>query len=146
MSVAHETFLQSIQDAENLLTHFNSLNTKPPPSEIEVSKRVGLIMAITAWETYVEDRLQQAAAERLSALRNRNIATFVQAKLDEEIKRLHNPDYHKTIDLFLDCAGVDLTEYWSWNNFELLAVKEKLTTYMKLRGDIVHRSQVAPPG
>ena len=146
MSNASDTFEQSIQDAENLLGHFNKLNTQPPPPENEVLKRAGLIMAMTAWETYVEDRLQEAAAERLSALRNKDIATFVQAKLDEEIRRLHNPDYHKTIDLFLDYAGFDLTEFWSWNNFELKAVKEKLTKYMKLRGDIVHRSRVTPPG
>ena len=60
MSDASDTFVQSIQDAENLLKHFNARNTKPPPPEIEVLKRAGLIMAMTAWETYVEDRLQEA--------------------------------------------------------------------------------------
>lgn len=54
---ACEVFAQSILDAENLLSHFNTLNTKPPPPEIEVLKRAGLIMAMTAWETYVEDRV-----------------------------------------------------------------------------------------
>jgi len=49
-SVAADVFAQSILDAENLLAHFNKLNTKPPPPEIEVLKRAGLIMAMTAWE------------------------------------------------------------------------------------------------
>ena len=146
MSDASETFEQSIQDAENLLKHFNALNTKPPPPEIEVLKRAGLIMAMTAWETYVEDRLQEAATQRLSKLRNRAIAEFVAAKLAEEIKRLHNPDYHKTIELFGDYAGVDLKEFWSWNNCDLKTVKQKLGQYMKLRGDIVHRSRTISPG
>ena len=117
-----------------------------PPPENEVLKRAGLIMAMTAWETYVEDRLQEAATERLGALRNREIAAFVRAKLDEVIRRLHNPDYQETVDLFLDYAGVDLSEYWSWNGCELNAVKERLSSYIKLRGDIVHRSRVTPPG
>ncbi len=52
MSQAAEVFALSIQDAENLLGHFNALNTKPPPPETEVLKRAGLIMAMTAWETY----------------------------------------------------------------------------------------------
>jgi hypothetical protein len=146
MSRASRTFSESIQDAENLLRHFNSLNTKPPPPEIEVLKRAGLIMAMTAWETYVEDLLQEATSQRLEILRNREIAEFVTAKLAEEIRRLHNPDYHKTVELFGDYAGVDLRKYWSWNNCDLKTVKEKLGQYMKLRGDIVHRSRKTSPG
>jgi hypothetical protein len=146
ISEASNTFSQSIQDAENLLSHFNALNTKPPPPEIEVLKRAGLIMAMTAWETYVEDRLQEASKQRLSELRNRDIADFVADKLSEEIRRLHNPDYHKTIELFYDYAGVDLKKSWSWNNCDLKTVKEKLGQYMKLRGDIVHRSRIISPG
>lgn len=146
MSGASETFEQSIQDAENLLKHFSALNTKPPPPEIEVLKRAGLIMAMTAWETYVEDRLQEASEQRLRNLRNRDIAEFVADKLAEEIRRLHNPDYHKTIELFSDYAGVDLKKSWSWNHCDLKTVKEKLGQYMKLRGDIVHRSRPISPG
>ena len=146
MSDANEAFEQSIQDAQNLLKHFNALNTKPPPPEIEVLKRAGLIMAMTAWETYVEDRLQEASTQRLSELRNRAIAEFVAAKLAEEIKRLHNPDYHKTTELFGDYAGVHLKKFWSWNNCDLRTVKQKLGQYMKLRGDIVHRSRTISPG
>jgi hypothetical protein len=145
MSEASEDFSQSIKDAENLLMHFDSLNTKPPPPEIEVLKRAGLIMAMTAWETYVEDLLQEASEQRLAALRNREIAEFVRSKLNEEINRLHNPGYQKTITLFRDYAGIDLTSYWSWNNCEIKTVKQKLGQYMKLRGDIVHRSRVVDP-
>lgn len=146
MSEASTTFSQSIQDADNLLKHFNVLNTKPPPPEIEVLKRAGLIMAMTAWETYVEDRLQEALDQRLSKLRNRDIAELVAGKLSEEIGRLHNPDYNKTIALFTDYAGVDLKKFWSWNNCELQTVRERLGQYMKLRGDIVHRSRTISPG
>lgn len=114
MSRASETFNQSILDAENLLKHFNQLNTKPPPPETEVLKRAGLIMAMTAWETYVEDRVMEASADRLKGLADSSVAAFVAAKLEEEIKRLHNPTSDKTIQLFWDYAGVDLTEKWAW--------------------------------
>jgi hypothetical protein len=109
MSEASDSFIHSIKDAENLLRHFNALNTKPPPPELEVLKRAGLIMAMTAWETYVEDRVQEASARRLAELADREIASFVESKLDDEIKRLHNPDYQKTVQLFREYAGVDLT-------------------------------------
>lgn len=146
MSRAYDSFTQSILDAENLLKHFNSLNTKPPPPEIEVLKRAGLIMAMTAWETYVEDRVLEAAAARLSGLADSSIAALVQSKLDEEIKRLHNPTSDKAIQLFRDYAGVDLTAKWFWNNYDAKTVRERLNQYMKLRGDVVHRSRPVTQG
>lgn len=145
-SNASEVFAQSILDAENLLAHFNKLNTKPPPPEIEVLKRAGLIMAMTAWETYVEDRVTEAVTARLRGLADSSIAEFVQAKLADEIKRLHNPTSEKTIHLFRDYANVDLTDKWVWNNYEAKAVRERLNQYMKLRGDVVHRSRTIEPG
>lgn len=146
MSKASDTFLQSILDAENLLDHFKKLNSHPPPPEIEVLKRAGLIMAMTAWETYVEDRVLEAAEERLGALTDRSIAGLVQSRLDEEIKRLHNPTADKTIQLFRDYAGVDVTQYWSWNNTDSKAISDRLNQYVKLRGDVVHRSRRIEPG
>jgi len=146
MSRARDTFTQSILDAENLLKHFNTLNTKPPPPELEVLKRAGLIMAMTAWETYVEDRVLEAAAERLRGLADSSIAAFVQSRLDDEIKRLHNPTSDKAIQLFRDYAGVDLTDKWCWNNSDGKTVRERLNHYIKLRGDVVHRSRTIVPG
>lgn len=143
MSRASDTFALSILDSENLLNHFNTLNKQPPPPETEVLKRAGLIMAMTAWETYVEDRVQEAAEQRLSGLRDSSISAFVKCKLDDEIKRLHNPTSDKTIQLFRDYAGVDLTERWVWNNYEPKLVRERLNQYMKLRGDVVHRSRAS---
>ncbi|MEX2122766.1 MAG: HEPN domain-containing protein [Woeseia sp.] len=101
MSKAEESFQQSIKDAENLLRHFDELNTNPPRPELEVLKRAGLVMAI---------------------------------------KKLHNPASQKTLQLFRDYAGVDLTDSWHWNGCDLSGVKERLDAYMKLRGDVVHRS------
>lgn len=146
MSTSNDVFTQSILDAENLLKHFNVLNIKPPPPEIEVLKRAGLIMAMTAWETYVEDRVMEAASERLRGLADSSIATFVKSKLDDEIKRLHNPTSDKTLQLFRDYAGVDLTEKWIWNNYDAKLVRERLNQYMKLRGDVVHRSRALTSG
>lgn len=141
MSKASETFDQSVLDAENLLKHFNTLNTKPPPPDLEVLKRAGLIMAMTAWETYVEDRVSEAATGRLRGLTDSSIAAFVQSRLDEEIKRLNNPTSEKTIRLFRDYAGVDVTSQWSWTHHDEKAVRDRLDGYVRLRGDVVHRSR-----
>jgi len=139
-SRASDNFAQSIRDAENLLAHFDKLNTKPPPRENEVLKRAGLIMAMTAWETYVEDRVLEAAGDRLQRLDDEAIAKFVRSKLNDDVKRLHNPSSEKTIQLFRDYAGVDLTDKWECNPLNAVEVRIRLNQYIKLRGDMVHRS------
>jgi hypothetical protein len=146
MSKASETFAQSILDAERLLEHFNKLNTKPPPLDTEVLKRAGLVMAMTAWETYVEDRVMECANARLQGLSDASIGAFIQGKLAEEVKRLHNPTAEKTAQLFRDYANVDVTQGWKWANFDAMRAKETLNQYMKLRGDVVHRSRPADNG
>jgi hypothetical protein len=88
----------------------------------------------------------EAAQHRLAALADSSIGNFVQLKLDEEIKRLHNPTSDKSIQLFRDFAGVDLTDHWEWNNYPSKLVRERLNQYMKLRGDVVHRSRTVQAG
>ena len=142
---SRDTFAESIRDAENLLAHFEALNSHPPPEELEVLKRAGLIMAMTAWETYVEDRVYELTTERLLKVTDHTTARFVKSRLEEELKRFHNPDSQKTISLFHDYAGVDLQNRWCWNNFDVQTVKNRLDSYLKLRGDVVHRSRASLP-
>jgi hypothetical protein len=103
-------------------------------------------MAMTAWETYVEDRVSEAAADRVRRLDDTAIAKFVQSRLDDDVKRLHNPSSDKTIQLFRDYAGIDLTDKWKWNRHDPTTVRARLNQYIKLRGDIVHRSPGATTG
>lgn len=145
-SQASLTFAEAIKDAENLLAHFDKLNSKPPPPELEVLKRAGLVMAMTAWETYVEDRVLEAAAARLTGVSDPSLASFVKSRLNEEIRRLHNPSSEKTIQLFKDYAGVDVFSQWKWNHVEPEIAKDRLNAYLKLRGDVVHRSRPLTTG
>jgi hypothetical protein len=146
VSKASETFSQSILDAEHLLKHFNGLNTKPPPPDIEVLKRAGLVMAMTAWETYVEDRVAEATDERLRPVSDESIARLVRSKLKDEISRLHNPTAEKTTELFRIYADVDLSGKWAWNGSDDEVTRKRLNDYIKLRGDVVHRSRRVQPG
>ena len=146
MSTASESFAQSIKDAENLLLHFDSLNKKPPPDENEVLKRAGLVMAMTAWETYVEDRVREATEARLASVNDRDIAKLVLDRLDEELGKLHNPTAERTIQIFLDYVGVNPTKSWTWQGWTQDKVQDQLNAYLKLRGDVVHRSRKRGPG
>lgn len=66
VSHARETFDCAIQDAEVLLEHFDAANTHPLLENTEVLKRAGLVMALPAWETYVEE-LARTRAMRADA-------------------------------------------------------------------------------
>src|SRR6187401_3495277 len=114
MSNALTTFESSIQDAEALLAHYDALNTHPPPENAEVLKRAGLIMALTAWETYVEDCAREVLLARLSSAKGSHLATLVIGRLEAELKRFNNPNSDKTRRLFLDYFEVGVTIHWKW--------------------------------
>lgn len=141
MSRAKETFESAIRDAEDLLAHFDSINRQPPPGNAEVLKRAGLIMALTAWETYVEDRIREEMQRRLQVVDGSYIGKFVLGRLEEELKRFHNPNTAKTRKLFQDYLGVDVTAEWAWPHFDPTKVKKTLDDLMVKRGDAVHRAK-----
>jgi len=140
MSQAKLTFDAAIQDAEELLGHFNRINSNPPPPNAEVLKRAGLIIAFTAWETYVEDRVREALAARLGSEGEGPSARFVQRRLDEDLKRFNNPNTEKTKRLFQEFLEIDVTASWQWNQYDVTKVKTKLDKLIAKRGEAVHRS------
>src|SRR5687768_11336058 len=60
-SIAYQTFEHAIQDAVDLLKQFDAIKRQPLPPEAEVLKRASLVMALAALETYIEDRIIEAA-------------------------------------------------------------------------------------
>jgi len=145
MSRAANTFIGSIEDATTLLGHFDILH-KQNAETAEVLKRAGLVMALTAWETYVEDRVMEAVSARLKAVNGSPIGTFVSTKLAEELKRFHNPTSEKTRKLFLDYLQVDVCEGWRWLHYEPALARRTLDDLIARRGDAVHRSKPVTVG
>jgi hypothetical protein len=148
MSKAKLSFESSIKDAEELLAHFDAM-PKPPPPNAEVLKRAGLVMALTAWETYVEDRVLEEVTMRLRVVEGSYVGKFVLTRLEQELKRFNNPTAEKTRKLFTDFLEVDVTQGWEWQDFDRTKVKKTLDELIARRGDVVHRSKVivagAPP-
>ena len=141
MSEAKISFEYGIKDAEDLLTHFDSINTKPPPENAEVLKRAGLVMALTAWETYVEDRVSEGLNKKLSVVSGSYAGDFIQKRLQIDLKRFHNPNYDKTKRLFTEYLEVDVTQGWTWANTDPARAKILLNEWISKRGDAVHRSK-----
>ncbi len=57
--------------------------------------------AVTAWETYVEDRIREEVGERLRVVNGSYVGKFVLNRLEDELKRFHSPASDKIRKLFL---------------------------------------------
>lgn len=146
MSRAFTDFESGIKDAEELLAHFDSLNHKAPASNAEVLKRAALVMAFTAWETYVEDRLVEEVKAKLGFVAGSPLGDFVLKKLERDLKTFHNPDSEKTRRIFLDYLRLDVTEGWNWQHYDPKRAAASLNAGIIKRGEAVHRSRPASNG
>jgi hypothetical protein len=149
MSRAKDQFDESIKDAEELLSHFEATRPAPgglPPPNAEVLKRAGLILAITAWETYVEDRAREGLHASLAALKGSPAAKFMLNRFESEMKRFHNPNSEKTANLFKDYLEKDVTDAWTCNHGDADEARKMLDQWVKRRGDAAHRSPIADLG
>lgn len=146
MSRAMLSFEYGIKDAEEFLAHFDALNGNPPPANAEVLKRAGLVMALTAWGTYVEDRLVESMEKKLGAVAGSYVGDFVSRKLNHDLKQFHNPNSEKTKWIFQEYLGVDVSIGWVWQNHDPEKAKAALNTCIGKRGDAVHRSRPVTNG
>ena len=140
MSKSAEAFKDQIKDAEDLLAHFDA-QAKPPPANAEVLKRAGLVMALTAWETFVEDRVREELVSRLRVISGSLVGKFVLSKFEEDLRRFHNPTSEKTRKLFQEFLEIDVTTFWGWQHVDAAKAKKTLDELISKRGDAVHRSK-----
>jgi len=146
-SKALQTFDHAIQDATELLDHFDNLNKHPPPPEIEVLKRAGLVMALAALETYFEDLLVESVDSLCSqGGANERLSAFIRSSLENDLKVFHTPSSDRVRPIFIKYLGYDITEGWSWNNSDPAKARAELNRLAKKRGDIAHRSGRPLPG
>lgn len=141
MSQARTTFDSAIRNAEILLEYFDEANTHPPPENTEVLKRAGLVMALTAWETYVEDLARELVGGQLAESRDGHLTRLVLGRLESELKRFHNPNSEKTRQLFVDYLSIDVTRGWKWGGYSPESAMAKLNELLEKRGDAVHRAK-----
>lgn len=138
-SKASLTFDHAIQDAVDLVNHFDKLNSQPPPPENEVLKRASLVMALAALETYFEDRLVEAV-ETVAGTGEGHLAQFMRDSLANDLKYFHTPSTDRVRPMFQKYLSLDITEAWKWNHMEPAAARKELNNLAKKRGDIAHRS------
>ncbi len=146
-SQALQAFNHAIQDSTDLLKHFDALNTKPPPPDIEVLKRASLVMALAALETYFEDRIVEGVNSICAKGKaNGALSDFYRNSLEIDLKTFHSPNTDRVRKIFQKYLLLDVSEAWNWNNCDPTKSKAELNRLVKKRGDIAHRSLRPPTG
>ena len=142
MSASLENFKIAIRDAEELLRCFDEINKASSDPAPEVLKRATLIMILTAWETYVEDVATEMFSNKFSVLNGCHIGNFLNEQFSMRLKIFNNPDSLKTKKIFMEFFGIDVTERWTWNNYnDPDQARSILNKWIKRRGEAVHRAQ-----
>ena len=77
MSRAKEAFDLGIGDAEVLMARLNDKDAKLTQEQGEVHKRATLLLACAAWETYVEERVNQSLEAKINAAGSNDFTEFV---------------------------------------------------------------------
>jgi len=89
MTNAYETFEHSIIEAKDLLECFNTLNSHKELTAPDALKKASLILALTAWETYVEDVITEIFNAKFSMVKGSMLGNFAEKQLQERLKQFH---------------------------------------------------------
>lgn len=173
-TIARGNFEHSLADVQILL-RFHDTETKKksgrPDRTLEVFKRAGVILAVTAWETYVEDSLKSQVQERVKAAKTPQDlqATFnsvaqawlcsapkppdlakwtgsgwqevILERLRVEVDTLNTPNSSNVEKLFKRYLGLEITKHWKWQGTASKDARRKLDDLVSLRGQLVHRGK-----
>lgn len=140
MSKAYEAFSVAMADVEEIIEIYDLVNRDHPEKQPEALKRSALIMALTVWETYIEDRFRELVDSYLIGVKGSPVQHYIDGKVANDLRYFHTPNSRNIKKLFEPILGVDITDQWEWENFEPKRAREKLDDYIRLRGDVVHRA------
>ena len=141
MSINYQNFKAAMADVNDLRERIDRENRSTSGSAPEYLKRNALTMVTTAWETYVEDTFETLVKRVTGGKEGSLLTAFFAKKAGAELKMLHNPTKQKVQRLFVDYFDFDVTEKWTWANYQCpKEVGKKLDEWLALRGEIVHRS------
>ncbi len=140
MTEARKSFDFAIKDAEDLLIRFDNENSSALERNSEALKRAGMVMAFSAWETYVKDRFKEEVSVWLCSVNGSLIGNFVQRKVDEDLKRFFNPNAERTKMLFKNYFEIDITNSWKWDNYHPPQARKMLNDLVSKRGGAAHQA------
>jgi len=140
VSRAYESFNVAIKDVVDIFDIWDFINREHKNKNPEALKRSALVMALTAWETYIEDRFKELVDTNIRGIKGSPVYHYIDQKVNNDLRYFHTPNSRKVKELFLPLLDDDVTGYWKWESYEPSGARKKLNEYIKLRGDVVHRA------
>ncbi|HIF9519327.1 TPA: HEPN domain-containing protein [Photobacterium damselae] len=99
-----------------------------------------LLTTVSAWETYIEDAIQEKAFSSIKYTKGSIVHQVFTASLHKEIKATNTPNAKVIKRLSKTFLGVDITEKWAFNNYcTSEEVAEQLQKWILKRGEAAHR-------
>ena len=142
MTESLRNFNRALNESKELLECYEALNQHPELKIPSALKKASLIMALTAWETYVEDVATELFHQQIKVIKGSLLGSFAKKQIEARLKFFHNPNSKKTKHLFEEFFNLDVTEHWSWNNVTPIDAREQLNKWIAKRGEAVHRNTV----
>ncbi len=167
-------FITALLDAHALRAFYDELKQEwgeNSARELEVLKRGGIILAITAWETYIENKLNHgfdalikeatAPSDILSAFNtvaeewlgskpkppdlaqwtSTGWKDLVSTRFRRELDGLNTPNSINIRKLTKRYLGIDVTRYWKWRGVSSERACQSLDSLIRFRGELVHRGR-----
>jgi len=139
-------------DIYHLFDIHDTLMAIPPAArrqeKADILHRSTFLFVTACWESYVEDLCSQALLCLLvsGAKRRMWIGSVLKAQMDQRIKSFNTPNSKNINELFQATIGiVKLTDCWWWQGITSHQSSIKLGNYVKIRGEIAHRTRTSTP-
>jgi len=114
----------------------------------DILLRSTFLFITACWESYVEDLSREALLCLIDsgAKKRMWIGSVLKAQMDQRIKSFNTPNSKNINQLFQATIGiVKLTDCWRWEGTTSHQSSIKLGNYVKIRGDIAHRTRTSTP-
>jgi hypothetical protein len=172
VSVARANFDFAIDDVNRLL-RLHDAETKRergrPSRQVEVFKRAGVILSVTAWESFFEDTIRGCAERHIAAAASPTDAQklfnsvaqawlqgspkppelakwtadgwkdLLRRKLDADLQALNTPNTENLKALSKRYLKTDITAHWFWKRTSAVGAATRLDKLIRLRGELAHR-------
>lgn len=172
VSLARANFGFAMDDVSRLLRLHDAETRRErgrPSRQIEVFKRAGVILSVTAWESFFEDTIRGLAERYIETAHSpsevqtlfNSVAqawlqespkppelakwtadgwkAFLRRKLDADLQALNTPNTANLKTLSKRYVRMDITAHWSWQRTSAAAAATRLDKLIRLRGELAHR-------
>lgn len=130
-----------LADVEELLEAHRRLRTRQRGRQWRLGalNRAAVVVAVSAWESYVEEIVRLVVAYARPAHPPRASWHSWETFTANALKRFNTPDVGNTRKLIRDCLGIhDLTRDWYWRNCPVHRSRARLEEAIQIRHHVAH--------